>query len=55
MSVRQEDDTVVAINRSAGPGEMLRIRSAAVVEKDEGADIPIEEKGNLSQIEENYV
>uniref|UniRef100_A0A1B6C643 Protein FRG1 homolog n=1 Tax=Clastoptera arizonana TaxID=38151 RepID=A0A1B6C643_9HEMI len=55
MSIRQDDDTVVAINRTASSGEMLKIRSAAIIEVDVDADIPVEEKGNLSQIEENYV
>lgn len=55
MSVRAEDDTVVATSRTAGPAEMLQIRSAAVTEVDSSNDIPDEEKGSLNEIEINYV
>lgn len=55
MSVRAEDDTVVATSRSAGPAEILQIRSAAVTEVDSSNDIPDEEKGSLNEIEINYV
>lgn len=55
MSVRAEDDTVVATSRTAGTAEMLQIRSAAVTEVDSSNDIPDEEKGSVNEIEINYV
>lgn len=55
MSVRDEDEHLVALSKTAGPDQFLQIRTAAVVASDEGNEVPVEEKGNLSQIEENYV
>lgn len=55
MSIRSEDDHLVALSRTAGPEEILQVRTATVQQTDDVNEIPVEEKGNLSQIEENYV
>lgn len=55
MSVDIADDSVVARNQKAGQNEFLKIRTSIILEKDPEADIPVEERGNLSQVEENFV
>lgn len=55
MSVVFSDDSVVARSKKAGQEEMLRIRSSVSKEVDPEADLPDEEKGNLAEVEENYV
>ncbi|KAL0276569.1 UNVERIFIED_CONTAM: hypothetical protein PYX00_004121 [Menopon gallinae] len=55
MSVEPSDDSVVAKSRTAGVNEFIKIRSSATSEKDPDSHLPTEEKGNLSQIEENFV
>ncbi|KAE8738395.1 hypothetical protein FOCC_FOCC016116 [Frankliniella occidentalis] len=55
MAVDPENDDVVASNRKVGPNEILRVRSSAPQDttgEDEG---PSEEKGNIHEVEENYV
>lgn len=56
MSVRLSDDSVVVTSRTASENEYVQVRyMAAVKEKDPLQDIPAEERGNISEIEENYV
>ncbi|KAF6211760.1 hypothetical protein GE061_012275 [Apolygus lucorum] len=55
MSVKDEDDSIVAIDRTATDKEMLTIRSQNEKITDQVSDMPDEERGNLSQIELNYV
>ncbi|KAL1139219.1 hypothetical protein AAG570_009278 [Ranatra chinensis] len=55
VSVRDEDDSIVASSRTAGSAEMLWIRSPIEKQSDSGPEIPAEEKGSLAEIEVNYV
>lgn len=55
MAVDPENDDVVAANRKVGPNEILRVRSSAPQENTRDDEGPSEEKGNLKQVEENYV
>lgn len=55
MSIREEDDQLVALSRTAGPDQFIQIRTAADIKTDDANEIPLEEKGSLTQIEENYV
>lgn len=55
MSVEIEDDSIVAKNKTAREEEFLKIRTSTVTEKDPEAEVPVEERGNLSQVEENFV
>lgn len=45
----------MAISKKAGPGEFINIRSSAVVGDKSNSDVPSEELGQLSKVEENYV
>gem|GEM_PF-6554506 len=55
MSVEPDEDNVVARKKTAGADEFLNIRSSVQLGKDPMADIPVEEQGKLSEVEENYV
>jgi len=55
MSIRAEDDHLVATSKTAGPSEFIQIRSATIINTDNVNEMPVEEKGSISQIEENYV
>lgn len=55
LSIEPEEDGVVAQSKQAGPGEFINIRSSAETSKDPSSDVPVEEKGKLSEVEENYV
>lgn len=55
MSIRDSDDTLVAVSQKAGDNEMVVIRSSAVRDTDKKPEIPIEEQGSLIDIELNYV
>lgn len=56
MSVRQSDDTVVVTSRTASSNEFVQVRYIAAVKKqDPLREVPIEERGNVSEIEVNYV
>ncbi|GJQ69486.1 hypothetical protein Trydic_g6592 [Trypoxylus dichotomus] len=55
ISVRLDDDAVVAINKKAGEENIVQIRSQTVKEVNPLKDVPAEEQGNLAQIEVNYV
>ena len=56
MSVRETDDTVVVTSRTASNNEFVNVRYMAVVkEKDPLQDVPTEERGDVSEIEVNYV
>lgn len=55
VSVDPEDDAVVALRKVAGEGEVVTVRACAVRESNSDEDVPTEEKGNLEQVEINYV
>lgn len=55
MSIRESDDMLVAVNSTAGDGEMVIIRSNALRDTDKKPEIPSEEQGSLAEIEVNYV
>lgn len=55
MSVRDSDDSIVVGSRTAGPNEMLSIRSQKEKILTSAPEIPIEEKGSIKEIELNYV
>uniref|UniRef100_A0A1B6LVN5 Protein FRG1 homolog n=1 Tax=Graphocephala atropunctata TaxID=36148 RepID=A0A1B6LVN5_9HEMI len=55
MSIRPEDDHLVASSKTAGSAEFVQIRTTADMQTDDVNEVPVEEKGSLSQIEENYV
>lgn len=49
------EDTVVAINKTAGEEHMLQIRSQTTRIVNVSKDDPTEEQGDLKQVEINYV
>ena len=55
MSITRDDDSVVALTRAAGPEEIVQVRSHVEREVKPGSDLPLEEQGNISQVEVNYV
>lgn len=55
IAVDPEDDALVALRKSVGAAEVLVIRSCAVRETGPKDDAPIEEKGDLGQVELNYM
>lgn len=55
LAIDPEDDAVVALQKYAGQAECVSIRCCAVRETDEKDEMPTEEKGNLAQVEINYV
>ncbi|XP_065221681.1 protein FRG1 [Planococcus citri] len=56
MSIQDSDDSVVVTSRKAGDKEIVQVRYfAADREKDPLEDIPVEERGDLKEVEMNYV
>lgn len=55
MSADLSDDNIVATNKRAGENEFLKIRTSNITEVDPDSEVPVEERGNLSQVEENFV
>lgn len=55
MAVDPENDDVVAASRKVGPNEILRVRSSAPQDNTGEDEGPSEEKGNIGDVEENYV
>lgn len=55
MSVDDQEDAIVAVSKTAGPQEMLQIRSQTVKEDNPLKDVPTEDQGALEQVEINYV
>lgn len=55
MSVDPEEDTVVAVNKTATEDHVLQIRSQTTRTVSVTKDVPIEEQGDLKQVEINYV
>lgn len=55
VAVDPEDDALVALRKMAGTAEQLVIRSCNVRDTGVKDDVPTEEKGNLSQVEINYM
>lgn len=50
-----EDDSLIAKNKKAGDAEYCIIRSLASRVVDTKSTVPTEERGNLDEIEANYV
>ncbi|XP_027208810.2 protein FRG1 [Penaeus vannamei] len=50
-----DDDNVVAVSTTAGPDQMVNIRSSTLRECDKPKEIPEEERGKLLDVEVNYV
>lgn len=56
MSIEESDDSVVVNSRKATDKEIVQVRYvAATREKDPLEDIPVEERGDLKEVEVNYV
>ena len=55
MTLNESSETVECSTQRAGEDEMIRIRSNAEREEDKAPEIPDEERGNIGQIELNYV
>ena len=55
MSIQDDDDAVVAVDKKAGADHMLYIRSQTVKDVNPLKDVPVEEQGDLEQVEINYV
>lgn len=55
LAIDPEDDALVCLRKKVGADEVLTIRSCAVLEKNTSDDVPTEEKGDLSQVEINYI
>lgn len=55
MAIDPEDDALVALKKRVGEAEIAIIRSNFVKESSAGDDIVAEEKGNLDEVELNYV
>lgn len=55
ISIRDEDDSLVAKNRTAGQNEIVKIRLNAIESVEEEIDKLDEKKGNIKDIEKNYV
>jgi protein FRG1 len=54
MLARKEDDCIVATSKKAGPENYIKLRCQEQLDKDKD-DTPSEEKGNLKDIEVNYI
>lgn len=56
LSIDEEDDTLVAVRKKAGPNEFCVVRSNAFRGEVIAKNAPIEEKvENIAEIEKNYV
>lgn len=55
LCIRNEDDSLAAKNRTAGPNELVKVRLCAVENEEEATDKLDEKKGNIKDIEKNYV
>lgn len=55
MSIDDEDDAVIAKDKKASSNNMLQIRSQTVKDVNPLKDVPLEEQGDLEQVEINYV
>ncbi|XP_054713857.1 protein FRG1-like [Uloborus diversus] len=55
ISVDDETADIVAVSKTAGSKEMLKVRSNTPKEKNDKDDIPDEEKGSTKSCEINYV
>ena len=55
VSVDPEDDAFVALRKKVGESEIVVIRSCAHKDLNTKDDEPTEEKGNLAQVEINYM
>lgn len=56
MSAREEDDAIVVTSQTASDKEFVRVRYMASTKvKDPLENVPLEERGDVSEIEVNYV
>ncbi len=55
LSLDDQSESIVCDKQKAGDDEMIKIRSNAEREEDKKPIIPEEERGNVGQIELNYV
>ncbi|XP_050532356.1 protein FRG1 homolog [Daktulosphaira vitifoliae] len=55
ISIRNEDDSLVAMSRTAGSNEIVKVRLHAPENTEEESNVLDEKKGNIKDIEKNYV
>lgn len=55
MAIDPKNDDVVASSRKVGPNEILRVRTSVPQDNSGDDEGPSEEKGNIKEVEENYV
>lgn len=55
LAVDPEDDAIVALRKSVGDDEVCTVRTCGERKAEEVDDAPVEEKGNLNEVELNYV
>lgn len=55
LSLNEEQESIVCDKHKVGPSEELRIRTNAEREDDKKPFVPEEERGNVGQVELNYV
>lgn len=55
MSAEHDDDSIICRSKRVESDEILKIRTSNAAEHDPDGEVPSEEKGNLVQVEENYV
>lgn len=55
LSIRDEDDSLVAKNPTVGANELVKVRLNAIEDTEEEINKLDEKKGNIKDIEKNYV
>lgn len=55
ISIREEDDSLIAKSQTVGPNELVRVRLNAIENTKEETNTLDEKKGNIKDIEKNYV
>jgi hypothetical protein len=55
LSIRDEDDSLVAKSSTVGANELVKVRLNAIEDIEEETNKLDEKKGNIKDIEKNYV